>query len=576
MGQKRTLVGITVTMAGLFAAPMASAQTPTCEVVLPLLQGLEHRVAGSTAPLDQLLVSSMNRLGYGVNARSSLNPDLLARIEAGNRRMDGARLIANSIRDSFKNADKMSSSVTEKIGQIYPATYGPGYEGRLPALHQHISSLSVEGNKTYSYDLKRSIIARKYLAAMTVQDYNVGEVLGDFWFNHLNISDQKVRAPDYEIQLRRRVCGKFTELLLASARHAAMSSYLDNDVNRVGAINENYGREIIELHTLGTGPVEVDQNGNQIKIYEQSEIFESARILTGWRSSNTSGFFFDFSRHDRGIKRFPKLFGTPVEFAQASSAQMAEDAGVRFIRRLVAHPRTKRNICRKLALHLTGRGLTPDMLRACVDAYGAEGNLPAVYASLIMHPDFWNAENQQKGFKTPFEMLISANRALGAVQVDELTANPASFRSFIERQAFGGLALMGQPIYRIGPPTGYDIGISYWNTPVTLNQQMNQILNVFQTTSVVYNTSPQPLRGIALERHINSLAQSNPQHAYNLVTRVIAPVMTASDRANESAVIVQMLQGRRADRAPASLGSEPMPVRSILTQLVSSATFMKK
>lgn len=574
MGQSRMQNGLTALLVGLVGST-ASAQVPNCDRAVELLRGLEAKIQAGATPLETQLVSSMNRLGYGINARSSLNPVHIAAIEAGRGRSAAAALIADAIRGSMRGADRMSAAVTDRVGQIYPGTYGPGFEGRLPAIHKAFTATTGDENITYSSDLKRSIIARKYLAATVIKDYNVGEVLGDFWFNHFNVSDQKVRALDYEIELRRRVCGTFAEMLLASARHAAMSSYLDNDTNRAGQLNENYAREIIELHTLGVGPVTFDEQGRKRIIYEQGEVVEAAKLLTGWRASNSSGFFFDFSRHDKSTKRFTVLFGASQNFVGGPDARIAESEGVRFIRKLANHPLTRRNVCRKLAKHLLGRNISPGMLRSCVEAYGTDGDLPRVYASLLQHEDFWSEGLIQKGFKTPFELLVSANRAMGISDLEELTANHDGFRRLVNRQAFAGLAAMGQPIYRIGPPTGYDVGISYWNTPVTLNQQMNQILSLDRLTSLV-DGSRGNLRDLALEDLVTRKLAENPTEALRYVMRDLAPVLTSSDQKEFSGVQQSLIRERRFDRVSASPTSRVLPLRTLMTQLVSSATFMKK
>ena len=275
------------------------------------------------------------------------------------------------------------------------------------------------------------------------------EVLVDFWFNHFNVYSAKgsvgMLLTSYERDaIRPFVLGRFRDMLLATARHPAMLFYLDNHtsraapdngpnapvfVNSIGSVpglNENYGRELLELHTLGSG-------GG----YTQADVINTARAFTGWTifDPNRYGEFqFNPQMHDRGEKivlglKFPRGGG--------------EDEGVKIIDMLAAHPSTARFISRKLAQ----RFVADDPPQALVDRMAAtftktNGDLRAVMDTLLFSREFLSEGAWQAKVKTPLELVASALRALGGEVTDS---------TVLAQQ----LTDMGQPLYGAIPPTGY-------------------------------------------------------------------------------------------------------------------------
>ena len=336
------------------------------------------------------------------------------------------------------------------------------------------------------------------------------EVLTDFWFNHFNVFAQKgadrVLLTSYERDvIRPNVFGKFEDLLLATAKSPAMLFYLDNwlstsptakmpDLNklrqmrqnqnpqgqglrsglgnnrplrrqekseikgetkmeekmaqqpgkRTRGINENYAREIMELHTLG-----VDGG------YTQKDVQEVARCLTGWtlrQPRNGGGFYFAPFMHDDGEK---------VVLGQKISAGGGQKDGEAVIKILAKHPATAKFIATKLARKFVTDDPSPTLIDRLSNSFlKTDGDLRAVYKTLFTSPEFWAVESYRAKIKTPFEMTVSAVRALGAD-----TNGTPQFHRWIQQ--------MGEGLYLAQPPTGYADKAENWVNTGALLERMN-------------------------------------------------------------------------------------------------------
>ncbi len=277
----------------------------------------------------------------------------------------------------------------------------------------------------------------------------------EFWFNHLNVFVGKgpVRpfAGHYVVNvIRPHAMGRFEDLLLASARHPAMLFYLDQAqsvadgsggaLGRTRGLNENYARELMELHTLGV-------NGG----YTQGDVRELARILTGWTVGplEPSGFRFAERLHDSGEK---KLLGVTY---QARGQAEGEEA----IRMLARHPATARRIATRLATFFVSDQPAPALVDRLARSFSASGgDTRAILRTLVEAPEFWQAD--QKLFKTPFDYACSALTALGGAQ---------DRRDFA--QALGFLAGAGQPVHGWQTPDGYKTDAATWMAPEALTRR---------------------------------------------------------------------------------------------------------
>ena len=285
------------------------------------------------------------------------------------------------------------------------------------------------------------------------------EVLVDFWLNHFNVFMNKgpvgMLLTSYERDaIRPFVLGRFRDMLMATARHPAMLFYLDNHLSRSrpdnapggGAVfvnvnagpnqglNENYGRELLELHTLGS-------DGG----YTQADVTNVARAFTGWTifDPNRYGeFHYNPSMHDRGEK---------VILGRTFPRGGGEEEGVKIIDLLAAHPSTARFLSRKLAQ----RFVADDPPQVLVERMAAtftktNGDLKAVMETLLFSREFLSDGAWQAKVKTPFELVTSAIRALDA----ELTDSTALSQRLTE---------MGQPLYGSVAPTGYANTAEAWS-----------------------------------------------------------------------------------------------------------------
>lgn len=298
--------------------------------------------------------------------------------------------------------------------------------------------------------------------------------LTEFWFNHLNVYDGKgaVRpfVGHYVLHaIRPHVLGRYEDLLLASARHPAMLHYLDQARSvaesgsgspRPGAmagpnaparrgLNENYARELLELHTLGV-------HGG----YTQHDVRELARALTGWTldPQAADGFRFAARQHDNGAKT---LLGQPLH-----GTGMAEgDNALRFLAR---HPATAQRISLRLAQFFVADEPPQALVQQLAARYLAtQGNLHAVTDTLINSPAFWSAT--QPLFKTPLDFACSALTAVGG---------PGEAQD--SQQTVRFLTSAGQPLNGWPTPDGYTTQAATWLSPEALSRRADFALALGQ------------------------------------------------------------------------------------------------
>ncbi len=328
-------------------------------------------------------------------------------------------------------------------------------------------------------------LAEAKLLRAIYSDRQLEEVMTDFWFNHFNVFANKgadrILITNYEKDvIRPRALGKFEDLLVATAKSPAMLFYLDNwlsvgpnSMQAVGiparpvrgrpyrypprrpgqnpnakkkqnsGLNENYGRELLELHTLSV-------NGG----YSQRDVTEVAKVFTGWTidKPNDGGTFkFDPRMHEPGPKF---VLGHRIK-------PKGEDEGREVLHRLATSPQTAHFISLKLAQ----RFVSDDPPAALVDRMAKtfekkKGDIREVLSTLFHSPEFWADGTYRAKVKTPLEFIASAVRATGA-DVDD--AMP------LARQ----LNNMGMPLYGAQPPTGYSMKAETWVSSSALLGRMN-------------------------------------------------------------------------------------------------------
>jgi uncharacterized protein (DUF1800 family) len=281
----------------------------------------------------------------------------------------------------------------------------------------------------------------------------LNEVMVDFWMNHFNVFagkniDRFLIASYERDAVRPRIWGRFEDLLMATAKSPAMLVYLDNARSRNGAINENYAREIMELHTLG-----VDGG------YSQKDVTELARVFTGWSitrpNRGTMDFVFRAAVHDRGTK---SVLGVTLGGAPGKGGI---DEGERMIRFLARQPATAHHIATKLCQRLVSDEPSPALVdRVARRFLDTNGDLRATVKAVLEDPELWNPRNLRAKTKSPFEYAISAIRAAGATIDDPLP---------LARE----LKNIGEPLYFAQPPTGYSDNAETWSNSGALVARLN-------------------------------------------------------------------------------------------------------
>jgi uncharacterized protein (DUF1800 family) len=341
--------------------------------------------------------------------------------------------------------------------------------------------------RAFAEDSRRPqrIVAELAMAKVTRAIYSerqLQQVMDDFWFNHFNVFAGKGEDRYYLTSYERDVIqphtlGKFKNLLLATAKSPAMLFYLDNFLSadpraaqrlameramrqqaRFGiygrpfpppqqkkqnerGLNENYGRELMELHTLG-----VDGG------YTQKDVTEVARCFTGWtieRPRQDPEFKFDDRLHDPDSKY---VLGNKIHAGGMKDGEEVIDL-------LAHHPSTAKFISTELARRFVSDTPPPALVvRMAKTFLDSDGDIKAVLHAMIYSPEFWSREAYRSKIKTPFELVVSTARALGT-DVDM----PLPLVAWIGR--------IGEPLYQCQPPTGYSDKAETWvNTGALLNR----------------------------------------------------------------------------------------------------------
>jgi uncharacterized protein (DUF1800 family) len=420
------------------------------------------------------------------------------------------------------------------------------------------------------------------------------EVLTDFWFNHFNVYAQKgadkVLTTAYERDtIRPNVFGKFEDLLAATAKSPAMLFYLDNwmsaapntsmadavrgarQQNRVNnniggfggrgairragqvgifnprrpvfdrpmpqgqaqnqqaaqklknrrlGINENYAREIMELHTLG-----VDGG------YTQKDVQEVARCLTGWtirQPRQGGGFYFNPKMHDDGEKI---VLGHKIP----AGGGMKDAETVLQI--LAHHPSTAKFISTKLARKFVSDTPPQSLIDRMSQVFlKTNGDLREVYRAMFTAPEFWSQDAYRAKIKTPFEMTVSAVRALGA----ETNGAPQFHR---------WIAQMGEPLFLAQPPTGYADKAENWVNTGALLERMNFALalsgNRIPGTRVDLSNLKSMTASQIADYFINQLLHGNvsPQTRATLEKNLSDPQIARADGSADPAKIAGLILG---------------------------------
>lgn len=305
-----------------------------------------------------------------------------------------------------------------------------------------------ELNQIQDYDLIRKIHSRRQLLEKMVY----------FWDNHFNTDYRSHFRGQYEVYendaFRELAYGRFVDLLIASGKSPAMMVYLNTDVNKKENPNENYAREVLELHTLG-----VDEQGHP-NGYTQADIGEAAKAFTGWTvpAGAAPGFRFVSSRHSTGTKIF---LGQTIVFDGAGPGE-----GERVLQIAASHPSTARHLAKKLCEYFVSETPSPALIAEVASVFAdSGGDIRKVLIAIVTSPDFNDVANYRSLVKTPLEYVVGLYRNLG------VWSSRDPFRSRLTKS--------GQGLFEMPPPTGYKETSDHWlNTHV-----------LFHETAMAYETA---------------------------------------------------------------------------------------
>lgn len=326
-------------------------------------------------------------------------------------------------------------------------------------------------------------VSQAKLLRAIYSERQLDEVMTDFWYNHFNIFvgkglDRYMVASYERDVIRPHALGKFKDLLVATAKSPAMLFYLDNwqsvgphsELALYGpggdprmrrgryarfprarpqarklptGLNENYAREIMELHTLG-----VDGG------YTQKDVTELAKVLTGWgieKPQQGGEFRFREIAHEPGAKY---VLGHKID-------DHGEAEGMEALNILAHHPSTAKFISRKLAMRFVSDNPPQSLVDRMADTFlKKDGDIREVLRTMFKSPEFWAADTYRAKVKTPLEFVASAARVSG---VD--VQNALALVQFMNR--------MGMPLYGMQPPTGYSMKADAWVNSSALLNRMN-------------------------------------------------------------------------------------------------------
>ena len=302
------------------------------------------------------------------------------------------------------------------------------------------SLLVPELNQIQDYDLIRKIHSRRQLLEKMVY----------FWDNHFNTDYRSHFRGQYEVYeneaFRELAYGRFVDLLTASGKSAAMMVYLNTDVNRKENPNENYAREVFELHTLG-----VDEQGHPAG-YAQADIVEAAKAFTGWTvpAGVAPGFRFLAGRHSPGTKT---VLGQVISFDGAGPGE-----GERVLQLAASHPSTARHLAKKLCEYFVSETPSPALIAEVASVFAdSGGDIRKVLIAIVTSPDFNDVANYRSLVKTPLEYIVGLYRNLG------VWSSRDPFRTRLTKA--------GQGLFEMPPPTGYKEKSEEWlNTHVLFHE----------------------------------------------------------------------------------------------------------
>ena len=325
---------------------------------------------------------------------------------------------------------QLSGLVVESPRALAVATWVPQLDLPAPLVRR----LQEQGRRTVRKTADE-LVARTF-ALRTLTRRHVHETMVDFWSNLLYVPAGEGRSwpwrADYDRVVRQHALGSFSALLKATVMHPAMTGYLTNDLNRRGAINENLGREVLELHTVGRDAG-----------YTERQVVDSSKILTGFTLDDTTTFRagYDPERHATGRVRV-------LDFTHRNADADGRAVLDAYLEHLALHPATARRLARRLAVRFVSDDPPQGLVRDVARAYRRSGSdIPSTLRALVAHPAFRRARWEKT--RNPSDDVVHMARVLGLRPTGAL--DDSAFVWYLVRQA----ASQGQVSFRWPTPDGW-------------------------------------------------------------------------------------------------------------------------
>ncbi len=470
----------------------------------PLESAITRSLRSSSLSAEQLAQHALDRLGFGAGGQ----PSIRGLIRLTNGEVDEAkthaailRYVMHSLADvsyqrkdvekllarDFPNSSQNYAEVTETSRRLLDpirqldvemkrllgiAKRSAKEEADLQSARLERQSAGQIYNQ-YRYTLWEASQARM-IANAVASNYGLKTKLVYLWFNRLNVNAEKVNFEftDYVRMIASHTHGQFDDMLLASARHPAMLMYLNNYLNRVDdkkgvRPNEDYGRELMELHSLGI-PAGTTSGPNS---YTLEDVRAASRILAGWTIASPPN----------GPRQFafvPRFNPTGGKSLLGTSFADGEAGGIDFIQFLAKHPLTALSISKMLVNYFVSEDLSSDDTKALVKDLQASflasgGDLSGVYEEMVSHPSFWSNSAFRSKVNDPFQQVVKTLKVAGYT-AETLTrsvllrndrevasATPKGSVPWVPGAAYTAAA-MGLDLFKCVPPTGYSIRSNRW------------------------------------------------------------------------------------------------------------------
>ena len=491
----------------------------------------------SSLSLDEQIVHALDRLGYGPrpgDAERVRRVGLAAYIDAQLQPETIADDAVTTALSAYPTLSMTTAELLREYPRMAPGQPPPASGARPGEADPREMFVPPARGQRPPARIVAELQAAKVLRAVA-SERQLQEVMVDFWFNHFNVYAQKGAArwmlTSYERDaIRPHALGRFRDLVTATARHPAMLFYLDNwlsvregTVIRAGpntgqraGLNENYARELLELHTLG-----VDGG------YTQADVVEVARCFTGWsidRPYAEGQFAYRPRAHDDGAKR---VLGALIP------AGGGEGDGLQVLEIVARHPSTARFVATKLARRFVSDDPPPALIERAAQVFlRTDGDIRRVVEAIVVSPEFFSPEARRAKVKTPLELVASAVRAVDGriAPRSPLAGDAGPAREDGAAALARAVGRLGQPLYEAQPPTGYADRAESWVSSGALVGRMNFAL------ALANGRYP----GVAVDPA--ALARDG-EGAGDVLDRLLAALLPGRVSAETRAVLVRQIAG---------------------------------